>query len=172
MSVLQLLIAMLFLKSVPQDMPFDKPLAIKIAFGYWISGVMVLSSTLDPSALMESMTLSLVIVTVFVYVVLRVLNLQARFIQTFSAVTGVGLLFNLASWPMLAVVGDDSQSASMMTMMSFVFLMLISWEVLVKAHIFKHALETGMLNALLLSFAMFFIAMTLTQLLFPTEVSG
>jgi len=169
MSVLQLLFAMLFLKAAPQDLPYNKSLPVKLAFMYWFTGVLVLGSTLNPSALMESMSLSVSVLLGFVYGILRVLHLQARFVQTFSAVAGVGLLFNLASWPLLTVVADDSIDGSLVSSMSFIFLMLISWEVLVKAHIFKHALAITMLNALLLSFAMFFIAMTLSQLLFPGQ---
>jgi hypothetical protein len=51
--------------------------------------------------------------------------------------------------------------------MSLVFLLVISWEVLVKAHIFKHALDMKMFGALALSFSLFFISVALSQLLFP-----
>lgn len=167
MSVLQILFSMLFLKSTPQDLPHNKSLPVILALVYWASGILVLSSTLDPSVLLESMTLSLVVMLVFVYGILHLFHFQVRFVQTFSAVIGVGLIFNLASWPLLAVLVDNSSSSSMVSTMSFAFLMLLSWEILVKAHIFKHALEVGMLNALLLSFSVFFISMTLSQLLFP-----
>jgi hypothetical protein len=50
--------------------------------------------------------------------------------------------------------------------------LLISWEVLVKAHIFKHALEMRMFSALALSFSLFFISIALSQLLFPAETAG
>lgn len=159
---------MLFLKAVPQNLPCMKSLAVSLTLLYWASGVLVLSSTLKPSTLMENMLLSVVILLVFIYGILRILNFQARFVQTFSAIVGVGMLFNLLSWPLLAVIADNS---STIASVSFIFLMLISWEVLVKAHIFKQALGTSMLNALLLSFSLFFITMTLSQLLFPAGVS-
>ncbi len=168
MSVFQKLFAMLFLKAVPQNLPCMKSLAVSLTLLYWASGVLVLSSTLKPSTLMENMLLSVVILLVFIYGILRILNFQARFVQTFSAIVGVGMLFNLLSWPLLAVIADNS---STIASVSFIFLMLISWEVLVKAHIFKQALGTSMLNALLLSFSLFFITMTLSQLLFPAGVS-
>ncbi len=171
MSVFQKLFAMLFLKAVPQNLPCMKSLAVSLTLLYWASGVLVLSSTLKPSTLMENMLLSVVILLVFIYGILRILNFQARFVQTFSAIVGVGLLFNLLSWPLLAVIADNSGTESLLASVSFIFLMLISWEVLVKAHIFKQALGTSMLNALLLSFSLFFITMTLSQLLFPAGVS-
>jgi len=167
------IMAMLFLKAAPQDLSFKPSLAVRLAFFYWFSGVLVLSSTLQPSDVMASMLLSLVILGGFVFGVLRVFNRQARFIQTFSAVVGVSILFNFLSWPILMILSGDDGSAdeTMVPALSFIFLMMISWEVLVKAHIFKHALEIAMVNALLLSFALFFISMTLSQLLFPGDVS-
>ncbi|HHO59648.1 MAG TPA: hypothetical protein ENJ64_05350 [Thiotrichales bacterium] len=169
MSVLQKLLSMLFLRAAPQDLPYDKSLMVRLTFLYWFSGVLVLSATLQPDDVLQSMLLSVVVLLVFVYGILRVFNRQARFVQTFSAVAGVSLLFNLASWPMLAVVAGASEGDPLLTTMSFVFLMLISWEVLVKAYIFRHAIDISMLNAMLLSFALFFIAMTLSQLLFSTD---
>jgi hypothetical protein len=103
----------------------------------------------------------------FTYLVLQALNRRSRFLQTFSAILGVGVLFNLLSWPVFSILADVSVSESLKTSMSLVFLMLISWEVLVKAHIFRHALEMKMFGALALSFSLFFISIALSQLLFP-----
>lgn len=168
MPDLQKLIALLFLKSAPQDLSFDKSLAIRLSFLYWFSGVLVLSSTLRPGLEVQSMVLSLAILLGFTYAMLRAFNLEARFLQTISAMAGVSVLFNLVSWPLLYVVSVETDNDSSQTLVSLLFLMLISWEILVKAHIFKHALELSMFKAMVLSFALFFITMTLSQLLFPS----
>ena len=87
------------------------------------------------------MVLSLAVLLGFTYILLRAFKLEARFLQTLSAMAGVSLLFNLASWPLLYVVSTEVSNAPSQTLVSLLFLMLISWEILVKAHIFKHALE-------------------------------
>lgn len=168
MPDLQKLIALLFLKSAPQYLSFDKSLAIRLSFLYWFSGVLVLSSTLRPGLEVQSMVLSLAILLGFTYTMLRAFNLEARFLQTISAMAGVSVLFNLVSWPLLYVVSVETDNEALQTLVSLLFLMLISWEILVKAHIFKHALELSMFKAMVLSFALFFITMTLSQLLFPS----
>lgn len=172
MSDLQKLIALLFLKSAPQDLPFAKAFAVRLSFLYWFTGVLVLSTTLRPGLEVQSMGLSLVILLGFVYIVLRAFNLEARFVQTVSAMAGVSLLFNLVSWPLLYVVAANTGGESTLALVSLFFLMLISWEILVKAHIFKHALELSMFKAMILSFSLFFITMTLSQLLFPSAVAS
>ena len=172
MPDLQKLIALLFLKSAPQDLPFDSAFAIRLSFLYWFSGVLVLSTTLRPGLEEQSMVLSLAVLLGFTYIMLRAFKLEARFLQTLSAMAGVSLLFNLASWPLLYVVSTEASNAPSQTLVSLLFLMLISWEILVKAHIFKHALELSMFKAMVLSFSLFFITMTLSQLLFPSEVGS
>jgi len=72
----------------------------------------------------------------------------------------------------LPVLADNAASESMQSTMSLMFLLLISWEVLVKAHIFKHALDMKMPAALALSFSLFFISLALSQLLLPVAVAS
>lgn len=134
---------------------------------YVISGVIVLQTTMNPEEMMAGLLLGLFIQIAFIYLVFRALNSSSRFVQSFCAIIGVGILFNLLSWPILSVLADETSTESLQSTMSLLFLLLISWEVLVKAHIFKHALEMKMVSALALSFALFFVTVALSQLLLP-----
>ena len=169
MPVLQKLIALLFLKAAPQDLPYSQQLTIQIAVVYILSGLVMLKTTLNPDDLLAGLFLGLMIQYVFTRTVLGALDKSTRFLQTFCAIVGVGILFNLLSWPVFSVLADETIDKSLSSSMSLLFLLLISWEVLVKAHIFKHALEMKMFSALVLSFSLFFISIVLSQLLFPAE---
>lgn len=172
MSVLQKLLALMILKSAPQDLPYSLQFAVQMAFVYVFSGLVILQSTLSPDNMLGGLILGLFVQLVFTYLVLRALNRSARFIQTISAMLVVSILFNLLSWPVFIVVADATATEGLKATMSFMFLLIISWEVLVKAHIFRHALEMKMLSALALSFSLFFISVTLSQLLFPVQAAG
>ena len=172
MSDLQKLLSLLILKTAPQDLSYSPQYAVRLALVYILSGLIVLQTTLAPEGALSGMILGLAIQYVFTYAVLQALNCGARMVQTFSAILGVGIIFNLLSWPVLAVLSDQMATESMKSSMSLVFLLLISWEVLVKAHIFKHALEMKMFSALALSLSLFFISVALSQLLFPGEAAG
>ncbi len=167
MSDLQKLLSLLFLKSAPQDLSYSSRLAVQLVAFYVFSGIIVLQTTLRPDDMAEGILLGLFVQYAFVYLVLQALQQSSRFLQTFCAVLGVGALFNLLSWPMFSVLSDEAASEGTKSTMSLVFLMLISWEVLVKAYIFLHALEIKMLSALALSFSLFFISIALSQLFFP-----
>ena len=161
--------AMLVLKSAPQDLPFSRRLMLQLTVAYIFSGIIVLQTTVSPDYLFAGMVLGFVVQYLFAYTVLAALAKSARFLQTFCALIGIGVLFNFLSWPVLSVLSDGAAQESSKSLMSLMFLLLISWEVLVKAHIFKHALEMKMFGALALSFSLFFISITLSQLLLPTS---
>ena len=172
MSDLQKLVAVLFLRAAPQDLPYSVQTLVSYAVIYVLSGLAVMQSTLKPEDLMAGLLLGFLIQLGFTYFVLRALNHSARFVQTISAIIGVGILFNLLSWPVFAMLADETINDSLKATLSLLFLLLISWEVLVKAHIFKHALEMKMFSALALSFSLFFISIALSQLIFPAETAG
>ena len=172
MSDLQKLVAVLFLRAAPQELPYSLQTLVSYAVIYVLSGLVVLQSTLKPEDLIAGLLLGFFIQLVFTYFVLRALNHRVRFVQTISAILGVGILFNLLSWPLFAMLADETINGSLKSTLSLLFLLLISWEVLVKAHIFKHALEMKMFSALALSFSLFFISIALSQLFFPAEAAG
>jgi hypothetical protein len=172
MSVLQKLLALMILKSAPQDLPYSPQFAVQMAIVYIFSGLVVLQSTLSPDDMLGGLLLGFFVQLVFTYLVLRALNRSARFVQTISAMLVVSILFNLLSWPVFIVVADATATEGLKATMSLMFLLIISWEVLVKAHIYRHALEMKMLSALALSFSLFFISVTLSQLLFPVQAAG
>ena len=166
------LLALLFLKAAPEDLPYSPRLTIQLVVFYVLSGIVVLQTTLAPDDVYAGILLGVFIQYVFAYAVLVALNKSARLLQTFTALIGVSLLFNVISWPVFSVLADGTASEALKSTMSLVFLLLISWEVLVKAHIFKHALEMKMFAALALSFSLFFISITLSQLLLPVEAAS
>lgn len=172
MSVLQKLLSLLILNSTPQELPYSLRLTMQLAVFYVLSGIVVLETTLSPDNLYAGILLGLIVQYVFAYAVLAALDKRARFLQTFCALIGAGILFNLLSWPVFTVFSDETAQDALKSSMSLLFLLLISWEVLVKAYVFKHALEMKMFGALALSFSLFFISVTLSQLLFPVEAAG
>jgi len=132
---------------------------------YILSGVMIVKTTVSSADTLSGILLGLLVQLVFTYSVLHALNKRPRFVQTFCAILGVSILFNLISWPVFALLADETIDDSLRSSMSLAFLLVISWEVLVKAHIFKHALEMKMFSALALSFSLFFISVALSQLI-------
>ncbi|VAW51174.1 hypothetical protein MNBD_GAMMA05-1028 [hydrothermal vent metagenome] len=167
MSDLQKLLSMLLLKAAPQDMPYSVQKTAQMAMAYLFSGIIVLQTTLNPESILAGLLLGFFVQYGFVYIVLKALDRKPRFMQSFYAILGVGVIFNIMSWPIFSVMADELSNDDLKSSMSLLFLMLISWEVLVKAHIFRHALDMKMFGAMALSFSLFFISVALSQLLVP-----
>lgn len=169
MSVPQNLLSLLVLRSTPQDLPYSLRLSVQLTVFYILSGIVVLQSTLAPDNMYAGIFLGFIVQYLFVYAVLAALDKSARFMQTFCAMIGAALIFNLISWPVFSVLSDALAQDVIKPTVSLLFLLLISWEILVKAHILRHALEMRMFGAMALSFSLFFISITLSQLLLPAR---
>jgi len=165
MSVAQKIIIMLLLKTAPQDLPYSTALMGRLIFLYIVSGVVVAGRD-DPSLAFGQTLLNVFIMLMFSYVILSALNLKMRFVQTVTALIGTGIVFNLLFWPILSFNDIEQASVILVQMLSLAILMLISWEILVIAHIFRNALNTKMAQAVILSMALFFVSLTLSQLIF------
>lgn len=167
MTVAQKIIIMLLLKTAPQDLPYSTGLMARVIFLYIISGIVVVGGMVEPSLAIGRMLLNVGIILLFSYVLLSSLNLKARFVQMITALIGTGIVFNLLAWPILGYGDIEQTSTAAMPILSLLVLMLISWEILVMAHIFRNALNTKMTQAVILSMALFFISLSLSQLFFP-----
>lgn len=167
MSVARNLLIMLLLKTAPQDLPYSTGLLSRIIFVYLISGLIVQNEMVEPSLSIGRMILNIAITMFFSYIVLASLELKARFVQTMSALVGVGIVFNLLAWPLLMQLAEENQAETITAATSFLVLLLMSWELLVVAHIYRHALNAKMGHAIILSLGLFFISITLAQMIFP-----
>jgi len=171
MTVAQTIILMLLLKTAPQDLPYSISLMGRLIFLYFISGIVVVVGLVEPSLAIGRMLLNIGIILVFSYVVLSSLNLSTRFVQMVTALVGTGIVFNLLAWPVLSYGDMEKESAAAIQILSMFVLMLISWEILVTAHILRNALSTKMTQAVILSMALFFVTLTLSQLVLPESSS-
>jgi hypothetical protein len=166
-SVLTNLLKMVVLSRAPQDLPYRPQLAWMMALIYVVTGFFILQATARVDHALLDMLVMLMTQAGFTYVLLIIINKQPRFVQTITALLGVSVIFNLLSWPVFSVLSDNSLSEQHQHTMALVFLMFMSWEVLVKAHIYRHALDMPMVSALLVSISLFFVSIAVSQMLLP-----
>jgi hypothetical protein len=149
----------------PEDVPASPRLLQEMILLNLFSGVVVLSAHYDIGISVSSTLLDLAVSLAFTGLLLLTLNRRPRFIQTAVAICGTGALFYLLSWPFLIVAEDAGQS--LQNTLWILMLLLTSWQLMVVAHIFRRAIDSGMASAIALSFALFIISITVSQLIFP-----
>jgi hypothetical protein len=158
---------MMLLKTAPQDLPYSFGTLSRVIFLYFITGVFIQSGAVEPLIAIYMMVVNILVLLSFSYALLVMRKLGERFVQTFSALLGTGVIFNLLAWPFLGLVGAEGLSDTMTALMALLMLSMLSWELLVTAHIYKNALNLPMVHSIMLSFALFFIAMVFSQIIFP-----
>jgi hypothetical protein len=166
-SVFANLIKMLALLSAPQDLPYRPQLLWQVGLVYIGTAFLILQSTAQVEYAILNVLLVLAIQVLFTWGLLALTRKRARFIQTTTAIIGVSVIFNLISWPIFGVLEATESGEHGQQIMAIFFLMIMSWEVLVKGHIYHHALDMPMVSSLLVSISLLFVSIAVSQLLFP-----
>jgi hypothetical protein len=163
--VFRILFSIILLQRGPEDVPASPRLLQEMILLNLFTGIVVLSAHYGVDMAMYSSLVDLAVSLAFTGLMLVVLNRRPRFVQTAAAICGTGALFHLLSWPFLIVAEDAGQS--LQNTLWIVMLLLTSWELMVDAHIFRRAIDSGMASAIALSFALFMISISVSQLIFP-----
>lgn len=161
------LLAIMMLKAGPQHLPYSLSLLASLSLFYVVSGVLVLAASMSIGQAVVNLMLDVVVLFAFSYFCLSLLQYKARFVQTVTALTGIGTVYHLLAWPLFMQLNSMQTQEQDTTIIGWLMLLLISWQVLVFAHVFRHAMQMSMLRALILSFGYLFLAITAAEIVFP-----
>ena len=140
-------------------------LLITLAVLYLLISQVVYNDVPGQDMIMMGVVIDLVILLVYTWLVLSMLKQQARYIQTVIALVGVAVLFQVFSSPVIMQQTITEEGIELTAAATLYMLALLSWNLLVVAHIYKCALESSMANAILLSFALLFLSLSVSGLL-------
>lgn len=107
------------------------------------------------------------ILLLFCWACLVVFKHGTRFVQTATALTAVGTIFQLLTWPLLFYVNKVDQANTVPLEVSLLLLVIISWNLAAYAHIFRQAFEVSRPAAFVLTLTYVVINMTTRGVLFP-----
>lgn len=158
---------MILLRRGPDALPASPRLLQQILLLNALSGIVVLSTQYEAGIAVSSTLLDLALMLGFTWILLQALHRQPRFVQTATALSGVGIVFHLLLWPALLTFSATDTDEVLRTQVGISMLLVMSWELLVIAHIFRCAIESSMGRAIALSFALFIISITVSQLVIP-----
>lgn len=113
------------------------------------------------------MVLDVAVLCSFSYICLSLLSYKARFVQMVSALAGTGIAYHLLAWPLFLQIHNMQPQEQGATISALLMLLLISWQVLVFAHVFRHAMQMSMMRALALSFGYLFLSMAAAEAILP-----
>jgi hypothetical protein len=111
--------------------------------------------------------LSVTLPLAFTWAILSLTRHRQRFLQTAVALLGVGVLAQLVLYPLdsvLEVIGVDHPAAVPLGLLSFVGLV---WYLLACAHIWRAALESGLIVGIAVSVGYLILSVALAKLFLP-----
>jgi len=167
MPVLLRILAILLLRAGPQHLPYSLSLLAILTLFYLTSGVLVLSTAMSSGQAAANMVLDVAVLFAFSYFCLSLLKYRARFVQMVSALAGIGIAYHLLAWPLFIQIHNMQPQQQGAKIAALLMLLLISWQVLVYAHVFRHSMQMSMTRALALSFGYLFLSMAAAEIIFP-----
>lgn len=188
MSALLRILSILLLKAGPQHLPYSLSLFATLTLLYLASGVLVLTTSVSIGQAAANMVLDIAVLYSFSYFCLSLLDYlvymerkkngeqlkymeqlkyRPRFVQMVSALAGIGIAYHLLAWPLFVQIHNMQPEEQGTKIAALLMLLLVSWQVLVFAHVFRYAMQMSMMRALALSFGYLFLSMAAAEVILP-----
>ncbi|MGB5474152.1 MAG: hypothetical protein WBQ78_11800 [Gammaproteobacteria bacterium] len=151
------------LRAAPQDIPAPRPVLV-VSLGCYALVSMLLASL--SSGLHDGIRvalLELALLVMFTAGLLYLFNRPARIGQTLAALTGSGSLLGLPALLLVMIAASDAAAP----MLSTGWLLLLVWNLLVSAHILRHALSSSLAIGIGVSLLYFMLTLQIIGRLFP-----
>lgn len=154
------------LRAGPQDLPVSR-----VLLGLTLAGYLAVSTLLSLPGYpaftsLQIALVDLVLLLAFAGSVLYLTGNMARINQTLSALAGAGTLLGLIALPLVQSLyrADDAQQVSLSVLMFW--LLLMGWNLLVVAHIIRHALSVILPVGIAIAVLYTLVAMQIISTLF------
>lgn len=169
-ALLGLLWNLLRLRIGPQDLPFSVSLAralvvLSLAFDLATATLLGAGAAVVPRLLLSALLLLGV-----PWLLLNWRQRGNRYVQTLAALAGTGVLFKLAMLPLALAIADQplpqtpEDLAPAQVLVGWATLALLSWRIVVNAHIYRHALDLRFGWSVLLVLGVLVLELVLAQL--------
>ncbi len=155
------------LQDGPQDLP-AAPLLRNLALSLYLLlslATSALNMPLGQALLAAAIDIGLLVLLTSLLLMLR--GFSARITQTLTALAGASVILSLFSLPMLIWLHAAREAQGDATIPSLIMLALVIWNLLIIAHIFRHALSTLFAAGLLLAIGYFWLQLVILSALLP-----
>jgi len=166
-SLFKILLGNLILNRGPQDFYFSPILMRLSVLAYFFSGLPNLLIRVGFEYAALAMALDTAVLLLFSYICLQAFAKSARFVQTVTALSLVGVVFQLLAFLLLHDFDVEKDAGQQMASFAMLLLIVFSWYLAVTTHIFREAFSVRLPAAMILTICYFFISQLLGRLLLP-----
>ncbi len=155
------------LQSGPQDLPAAPLLRNVSLLLYLLLSLVTSGLNMPMNQALVAATIDLALLIALTTVILMLRGLGTRITQTLTALAGCSVILSLFSIPMLIWLHAARDSNGDAGIPSLMMLALVIWNLLIIAHIFRHALSTLFAAGLLLAIGYFWLQLVILNALLP-----
>jgi len=148
----------------PQDFPYSIILMRLCLMTYFITGLPGLMVRISFEKAILAMTIDIAFLMLFVYLCLQAFSKSARFVQSLTSLTCVGVFFQLVMFPLLSKISADSKPDE--SVLGLILVIAI-WQFSVFTHIFKESFAVRLPAAIVLTICYIFMSQIVSSLFFP-----
>ena len=174
-SVLDLVRDLCLLRRGPQDLPHSTNLLIATVIVALALDIAIATRFQPFASAFPRVLLSTSILLAMPYFALKLANLGERYVQTVTALIATSAVFTLLTVPIVIGVGklpqDPKDLTAVQAMFGWISLVLVAWQLAVRGHILRHALNLPMRLGVLVAVVFFAIEMLAALLLFGRETA-
>jgi len=169
MRIILFWIDICLLRAAPQDLPASRVLPVLALACYVLISFLVSLSFYTKVAAFQVAVTDLVLLLALVPGLLYLQGKTARINQTLSALAGCGCLLGLVALPLVQSLGPDVPVAEVPLLVSVFWLCLFVWNLLVVAHIMRHALSSSLAVGIGVAVMYALINIQIIGALFPAQ---
>lgn len=170
-ALIQFFFNISILRAKPQDLPSSSFLMITTVATYSLFSLMISAIELRLSSALLSAFADTALLISLAYVSLWIIGAPERRVKIITALAGTGSLLQLIAWPILfwlSSAGEtpvDTQSVMLFFPRS-ALLLLVIWNILVIAHILRHALAVALPITFIISVLYMYFTIQIANILF------
>ena len=158
----------------PQDISESKNLLILCLVVYGLLSILLamLSQPTDEAVL--GGILEVILIMIFSQALLQIRGKSSRWTQTVTAITGTGIVISLIALPLYVLIGvggtNEAGSGTGQGIGLLLLATLACWNIVIMAHILRHALEVNFVFAIVLAITYIWIIYSFTSAIMPMEM--
>jgi hypothetical protein len=159
----------------PQDIPASRNLLILCLVVYALLSIISASLTQPIDKAILAGILEIILIMIFTQALLQIRGKTSRWNQTVTSLAGTGIIISLIALPiyvLIGVGGEVEMTASAGQSMGLLLLAsLACWNIVIMAHILRHALEVNFALAMILAITYIWVIFSFTSAIMPMEMS-
>ena len=156
------------MRTRPQDLPHSQFLMLICIGCYFLLGLATAVLEKGFGLAILAAGADTVLLVSLAYFGLHMRGYSARAIQTITALTGTGALFELVGWPMVIFLQqlEEGQSSSL----SLVLFALVIWNIMVIGNILRYALDVPMWVGVSIALLYIYVTLRVMAVLYATAI--